>query len=123
MRLLVGSMPHIKSQLSRSHPNVIDPRDAVATTSLGSSSVPTGYYVIIGRGTAATVNHTTLRATTFGRRRISGLPILHIGFEDPWVHFDDHMMGQFPHMLSLPGYIHQPKPKSASTDNAESSAR
>jgi len=63
-----------------------------------------GRYVIVGRGFAAVLNHLTLGKTPEGRRRIGGRDVLHIGLDDPWSHFVRHGMGQFPHLLCLPGY-------------------
>lgn len=94
------------AQLHPKWTNVIDP---VAFKSSAPAATPTGYYVIIGCGTGAIVNHTTLRNSSYGKRRIGNLPLLHIGFDDPWMHYVDHRMGQRPWMLSLPGYTPQPK--------------
>ena len=76
---------------------------------------PTAYYVIVGRGTAAIVNHTTLRQTSWGRSRLADptdpsrtLPVMHIGFRDPWEGYFAHGMGQPPHLLGLPGYHTRP---------------
>lgn len=62
----------------------------------------TGYYVIIGRGVAAWFNHETLRRSEWGRSRIGMLPVLHIGFPEPWQFRGDHRMGQWPRMLHFP---------------------
>ena len=67
------------------------------------------YYVIIGCGTAAILNHTTLRQSKWGRKRIGILPVLYIGGEDPWLHYHEHAMGQPPYLLPLPGYQNQPR--------------
>lgn len=61
-------------------------------------------YVIVGCGFAAVLNHTTLRQTQWGRTRIGNRKVIHIGFPDPWRHYRDHGMGQFPHLLVMPGY-------------------
>src|SRR5438874_1100396 len=66
------------------------------------------YYVIVGCGTAAVVNHTTLRQTQWGKDRIGGLPVMHIGFKDPWWHYFTHGMGQPPYLLTMPGYHQRP---------------
>lgn len=65
-------------------------------------------YAIIGRGASAVVDHTTLRQTTWGRDRVGDAEIVHIGFEDPWGHYNQHEMGQFPHLLGVPGYERRP---------------
>lgn len=67
------------------------------------------YYVIVGRGPAAVINHTTLRQTEFGKKRIEGLPVMHIGFANPWTKYMQHGMGQPPHLLSLPGFAEHPR--------------
>ncbi|MCH7862481.1 MAG: hypothetical protein IH998_12510, partial [Proteobacteria bacterium] len=61
-------------------------------------------YVIVGCGFAAVLNHTTLRQREWGRKRIGNREVIHIGFQDPWFHYRDHGMGQFPHLLVMPGY-------------------
>ncbi len=66
------------------------------------------YYVIIGRGPAAIINHTTLRQTEFGKKRIAGLPVMHVGFSNPWTKYMQHGMGQPPHLLNLPGFKNHP---------------
>lgn len=66
------------------------------------------YYVIVGRGPAAIINHTTLRQTEFGKKRIGGLPVMHIGFANPWTKYMQHGMGQPPHLLNLPGFKDHP---------------
>lgn len=71
-----------------------------------------GYYVIIGCGTAAVVNHTTLRQTRWGMDRINRLPVMHIGFKDPWATYYPHGMGQPPYLLTMPGYHNRPGPGS-----------
>lgn len=69
--------------------------------------LPTAYYVIVGRGAAAVVNHTTLLQSELGRDRIGDLPVMHVGFDDPWSHYHEHGMGQPPYLLAMPGY-HEP---------------
>ncbi|WP_437578490.1 hypothetical protein [Sorangium sp. So ce887] len=69
---------------------------------------PIPAYVIIGDGTAATVNHTTLRQSAWGKARVAPAEILHVGFEDPWSHYNQHKMGQFPQLLGLPGVAQRP---------------
>lgn len=71
-----------------------------------------GYYVIVGRGTAAIVNHSTLRRSAEGQKRLrlkgdepeTLLPVMHIGMEDPWLNYAKHGMGQPPYLLNMPGY-------------------
>ncbi len=66
------------------------------------------YYVIVGRGPAAIINHTTLRQTEFGKKRIAGLPVMHVGFANPWTKYMQHGMGQPPRLLNLPGFEKHP---------------
>ncbi|MBV1858618.1 MAG: adenylyl-sulfate kinase, partial [Nannocystaceae bacterium] len=73
----------------------------------GASSNPP-IYAIVGCGAAATVNHTTLRQTVWGRERVGDAEIVHVGFDDPWRHYNEHHMGQFPQLLGLPGYEWRP---------------
>lgn len=68
---------------------------------------PNGYYVIIGCGAAAVVDHTTLRQSEAGREHLEALPVVHLGFDDPWLHYHPHGMGQPPYLLRMPGY-HRP---------------
>jgi hypothetical protein len=72
-----------------------------------SGTIPV-YYVIIGRGPAAIINHTTLRQSEFGKNRIESLPVMHIGFANPWTKYMQHGMGQPPHLLNLPGFKEHP---------------
>ncbi len=65
---------------------------------------PEVYYVIIGCGFAATVNHSTLVQSELYDKRLNNRKIMHIGFSDPWSSYRDHGMGQFPHLLVPPGY-------------------
>jgi len=109
------------------------PADAIAGAQAGFSSAQaapvsanvnsTIYYVIIGRGTAAVVNHTTLRQTDWGKQRIGNLPVMHIGFEDPWRHYRSHRMGQNSHLLSMPGYEKRPSTKERMLDRPRISSR
>ncbi len=78
---------------------------------------PTGYYVIIGCGLAAVLNHTTLRQAKKGKDRLAHpttkdvtLPVMHLGFEDPWGNYHAHGMGQPPYLLTMPGYHDRPSP-------------
>ncbi len=79
----------------------------------GMSSIgtplPPIFYVIIGAGPAAVINHSTLVHSEFGKDRLAHspagkLPILHIGFSNPWGRYMQHGMGQLPYLLSLPGF-------------------
>lgn len=67
------------------------------------------FYVIIGCGFAATVDHATLDQTRWGRTRTGQYRILHIGFPDPWQIYHPHDMNQEFELLVLPGYLHQPR--------------
>jgi hypothetical protein len=69
---------------------------------------PEVFYVIVGCGPAAVINHTTLRASAEGRKRIGKLRVMHIGFKNPWPSYLKHGMGQPPYLLSLPGFVKQP---------------
>lgn len=69
---------------------------------------PEVYYVIVGRGPGAVMNHTTLRGSQWGRDRIGDLPVMHIGFNNPWPHYVAHGMGQVPFLLTMPGFHAQP---------------
>jgi len=73
-----------------------------------ASPIPPAFYVIVGCGAAAVVNHTTLRQTEFGWNRIDRLPVVHLGFEDPWKHYRNHQMGQIANLLQLPGFHRSP---------------
>gem|GEM_PF-3724385 len=71
--------------------------------------LPPIFYVIAGAGPAAVINHSTLVHSEFGRKRLEEspagrLPILHIGFKNPWARYMQHGMGQLPYLLSLPGF-------------------
>ena len=61
------------------------------------------YYVIVGCGFSAVTNHTTLSAA-----RLGSLPVLHIGGADPWRDYFSMPMGQWPTLLSLPGFGSRP---------------
>ena len=65
------------------------------------------YYVIIGMGFSALLNHVTMR---FNERdsRIGKLPVLHIGKTDPWKLYNPIPMGQWPNLLTLPAFINRP---------------
>lgn len=104
------------SERQRLKAKLVDPKDGSSLTS-ASSPLPPRYYVIVGRGTAAILNHTTLRQTSFGQDRLKDpaddtgktqLPVIHIGMPDPWYYYHPHGMGQPPHLLVLPGYHYRP---------------
>src|SRR5437016_12940471 len=71
-------------------------------------ALPPVYYVIVGRGPAAVIDHTTLQQSDFGISRLGKLPVMHIGFPNPWTKYMQHGMGQPPRLLSLPGFRRQP---------------
>jgi len=70
--------------------------------------LPPVYYVIVGRGPMAVVNHRTLRASEWGKARLAALKVLHLGFPNPWPKYLKHGLGQPNHLLSLPGFTNQP---------------
>jgi hypothetical protein len=65
------------------------------------------YYLIVGAGIAALMNHLMLRADP-GCKRIGNLPVLHVGTTDPWTLYEEAFLGQWPALLSLPGFSQQP---------------
>jgi hypothetical protein len=83
------------------------PSSGLPLTTIATPRLPV-YYVIIGRGPQAIINHTTLRQTEWGKARIAGLPVLHIGFVNPWTKYMQHGMGQPPYLLNLPGFGSHP---------------
>lgn len=78
------------------------------------------YYVIVGCGFSAVVNHTMLV-----HLKIAGVPgtphILHIGSTDPWSDYLPLPMGQWPTLLSLPGFHNNP-PKLSQSAPLQSTA-
>jgi hypothetical protein len=64
------------------------------------------YYVIVGCGFSAVTNHAILARQPAGR--LGALPILHIGGTDPWRSYFPMPMGQWPTLLSLPGFGSRP---------------
>jgi len=70
--------------------------------------LPPVYYVIIGRGPMAVVNHRTLRESAWGQERIGLRPVLHIGGPNPWPQYMQHGLGQPDHLLSFPAFANQP---------------
>ncbi|MEO0973113.1 MAG: hypothetical protein AAFX85_08450 [Pseudomonadota bacterium] len=88
------------------------PGDRTRALDTAAEPPPEGYYVIIGRGFAATLNSITLAGSDYGRLRVrkggvGGLNIMHIGHKDPWACYHDHGMGQFPHLLVGPGFVNR----------------
>jgi hypothetical protein len=59
------------------------------------------YYVIVGCGFSAITNHSILQQTA---QRLQDLTVLHIGAPDPWADYYAVPMGQWPSLLTLPGY-------------------
>jgi hypothetical protein len=62
------------------------------------------FYVIVGLGFSAVLNHLLLRTTKTGRDRVDNLPVLHIGLPDPWSDCAIDRMGQWPCLLILPKF-------------------
>lgn len=96
---------------------------ALGTPSVASSSKsnalatrpPEGFYVVIGRGAAATINLCTLLQASKGNERLAHpdnadvqLRIRLVGLPDPWASYHPHGMGQPPHLLALPGFRRKP---------------
>jgi hypothetical protein len=65
------------------------------------------YYVVIGMGFSALVNHRMLR-TKSGEERVGKLPILHIGDADLWALCHRLKMGQWACLLTLPAFDYRP---------------
>jgi hypothetical protein len=74
-------------------------------------------YVIVGGGYAAVLDHVTLLQSKWGLERIKGREVIHVyqaggknpeGDPDPWQRHCPHLMGQWPDLLSLPGFQNQP---------------
>ncbi|MEM7154390.1 MAG: hypothetical protein AAF799_16205 [Myxococcota bacterium] len=63
---------------------------------------PMGYYVIIGRGVTAWYDHLTMLNDTWGRSRLTPqLPVMHLGYAEPWARRRQERMGQWPRMLNF----------------------
>lgn len=78
--------------------------------------LPPVFYVIVGAGPAAVVNHSTIIRSEYGRVRLNESPagklsILHVGFSNPWGRYMKHGMGQPPYLLSLPGFTSGNQPQ------------
>jgi hypothetical protein len=99
---LGSSAPTERTPLNRR----VSPSSGQSTPPINSSDIPRPpvFYVIVGRGPAAVIDHTTLR----GGPRLGQLPVLHIGFANPWPQYLEHGMGQPAYLLSLPGFHAQP---------------
>lgn len=77
----------------------------------------TPYYVIIGCGFSGILNHVLLRRSPVPRPGSGLLPILHIGRPDPWGNYHRGMpMGQWPTLLTLPGFHKKPSTLSRSAN-------
>ncbi|CAM3377868.1 hypothetical protein MYCO108962_17645 [Mycobacterium colombiense] len=63
------------------------------------------YYVIIGCGFSGILNHVLLRRAS---TRLGGRDVLHIGMTDPWRDYHSMAMGQWPSLLTLPGFTKPP---------------
>ena len=71
--------------------------------------LPPVFYVIVGCGPGSVINHTTLNQTPFGEKRLNDsmageIPVIHVGFSNPWSNHFLHGMGQRNYLLSLPGF-------------------
>ncbi len=78
-----------------------------------NTPLPPVFYIIAGRGPAAVINHTTLWQGGYLEKRMDDamagdLPVLHVGFSNPWSGFFEHGMGQPSYLLNLPGFEQQP---------------
>jgi len=63
---------------------------------------PPAYYVIIGRGVTGLYNHLTMLADVWGRARLTpNLPVMHLGYAEPWGRRGHERMGQWPRMLDF----------------------
>jgi hypothetical protein len=65
------------------------------------------YYVIVGTGFSAVLNHLLLKRTKEGSERLGDLEVVHIGLVDPWSEYAIERMGQWPNLLALPGFSNQ----------------
>ncbi|MCH8150051.1 MAG: hypothetical protein IH987_19070 [Planctomycetes bacterium] len=63
------------------------------------------YYVIIGRGFSAIVNHSTLLQSEWGKKRLGGCEVVYLGFPDPWQGYVTHNMNQDAMLLIHPGFL------------------
>ena len=63
---------------------------------------PPGYYVIIGRGVTGLYNHLTMLTDVWGRARLTpNMPVMHLGYAEPWGRRGHERMGQWPRMLDF----------------------
>lgn len=81
---------------------------ALEVVNVLNAPLPPIYYVIVGRGPMAVVNHRTLLQTQWGRDRIAGHRVVHLGAPNPWPSYLRHGLGQPNHLLSFPGLANQP---------------
>jgi hypothetical protein len=98
----LGRVAKLKARLI--NPKHKDEVTQAARVDTIARTIPNAYYVIVGRGAAAVVNHSTLQQCDEGRDRLGGLPVINVGMPDPWLHYYPHGMGQPPFLLSMPGY-------------------
>lgn len=91
--------------------------DSSSRNNAVASRPPEGFYVVLGRGAAATVNLCTLLQSPAGKLRRAHpdnpdqpLRIRVIGLHDPWGIYHPHGMGQPPHLLCMPGFSRKPRP-------------
>jgi hypothetical protein len=98
----LGRVAKLKARLI--NPKHKDEVTEAARVDTIARAIPNAYYVIVGRGAAAVVNHSTLQQCDEGRDRLGGLPVINAGMPDPWLHYYPHGMGQPPFLLSMPGY-------------------
>jgi hypothetical protein len=81
---------------------------ALQNVNVVNVQLPPIYYVIVGRGPMAVVNHRTLIQSQWGIARIGAYPVVHLGAPNPWPSYLQHGLGQPNHLLSFPGLAHQP---------------
>jgi len=63
---------------------------------------PMGFYVIIGRGVTAWYDHLTMLRSPWGGTRLTpNLPVMHLGYPEPWARRRHERMGQWPRMLDF----------------------
>ncbi len=70
--------------------------------SISDTRPPRIHYVIIGRGATAWYNHLTMLLDPWGLDRLTPeLPVLHLGYAEPWGRRGNQRMGQWPRMLDF----------------------
>jgi hypothetical protein len=92
------------------------------STDTSNTPLPPVFYVIVGRGPASVIDHATLQQTDFGKDRMNksaagSIPVLHIGFSNPWAGYFSHGMGQPSYLLGLPGFFPGNQPGSRGRDD------